>query len=145
AGLAVALRREVRDLTKRIPLRALGQRFEARQRAVAELRGTPTGTLEAARLPDRLHQLTRVGGGLPRRQETRSGSRSKLVESVDHRQRQHAALEILPHVLAEGLVVAVEIEDVVGDLEGKTEVRAERAQHRDALRLRLREHRRPLT
>ena len=60
-----------------------------------------------------------------------------LRRRVDHRQRRHPLFEIASDGLAELGLVPDKIEDVIGDLERETEVRPERAERSDVLRLRL--------
>ncbi|OLC54985.1 MAG: hypothetical protein AUH85_10440 [Chloroflexi bacterium 13_1_40CM_4_68_4] len=81
----------------------------------------------------------------PGTQEPAGGPGAQLLERVDHRQRQHASLEVLTDMLAEGLGVTGEVEHVVGDLEGEPELGAERSQPGDDLRIGVGEHRGALT
>ena len=64
-----------------------------------------------------------------------------LHDRVDHRQRRHALGQIASDRLAEVAVVAGDVEDVVGDLEGEAEVRSEPAERGDVLRIRVGEQR----
>src|SRR5258706_11931330 len=142
--LAAAADHEVGHVPERVALGPRGERVERFRRGVVEADGPLPGTLGPLARADDAEELADLALRLAGRDDAAREVAAPPVaveRGVDHRERGHALGQVAPDALAEVSLVSNEVEDVVRDLKREAEVRAERAERGDVLRVGLGEKR----
>src|SRR5207249_7586623 len=138
---------EVRGLAQSVALRSIRKPIERAEGCVVKGKCTLARSFGTTRATDLREQRTHVAFGLGRGQDARlelAASAVTFEDGVDHRQGRHPLEEVLADGLPQLSRVADEIEYVIGDLEGHTEVCPKRSERGDMIRLGIGEESRSL-